>query len=114
MIAQEEKAGAPASPFAPGASPVARYAWVILLVVFLASVAAPPTITFAAAPEVMGSPRLAGIGLGVVSIGMNLGMVIGPVLFGMLVETTGWAMAGYWLIPVCILGFVAAWMVKVR
>jgi hypothetical protein len=43
-----------------------------------------------------------------------LGMVIGPILFGMLVETMDWAAAGYCLIPVCILGFVAGWMVKVR
>jgi MFS family permease len=62
----------------------------------------------------MGNPQLAGIGLAIVALGQNLGMVIGPILFGRFVESMGWTTAGYWLIPVCILGFVAAWMVKVR
>jgi MFS family permease len=63
---------------------------------------------------VAGKPHLVGLGLAVVALGQNLGMVIGPLLFGMLVETMGWAVAGYWLVPVCLLGFVAGWMVKVR
>ena len=87
------------------------YALMVLLRLISAAI---PIATFAAAPEVMGNPRLAGIGLAVVALGMNLGIVIGPIFFGMLVEIMGWAMAGYWLIPFCILGFVAAWMVKVR
>jgi hypothetical protein len=52
--------------------------------------------------------------MGVVSMGMNLGVVLGPTVFGMLVQSMGWATAGYWLIPVSLLGFVAAWLVKVR
>lgn len=87
------------------------YAFMILLGVVSGAV---PTATFAAAPEVMGSPKLAGIGLAVVSVGQNLGMVIGPILFGRWVESLGWAGAGYWLVPVCLLGFIAGWMVKVR
>ena len=87
------------------------YALMVLL--GLISVAI-PIATFAAAPEVMGNPRLAGIGLAVVALGMNLGIMIGPIFFGMLVEMLGWAMAGYLLIPFCILAFVAAWMLKVR
>jgi nitrate/nitrite transporter NarK len=87
------------------------YAFMVLLGLIAGAI---PTATFTAAPEVMGHPQLAGLGLAVVSVGQNLGMVIGPILFGLLVETMGWATAGYWLIPICILGFVAAWMVKVR
>jgi nitrate/nitrite transporter NarK len=87
------------------------YAFMVLLGLIAGAV---PTATFAATPEVMGNPRMAGIGLAVVSLGQNLGMVIGPVLFGLFVESMGWAAAGYWLIPVCLLGFVAGWMVKVR
>lgn len=73
-----------------------------------------PTATFAAAPEIVGRPDLAGLGLAVVMVGQNLGMFVGPILFGNLVEGLGWAVAGYWLIPVCMLGFLAAWRVKVR
>lgn len=67
-----------------------------------------PTATFAAAPEIMGRPDLAGLGLAVVMVGQDLGMFAGPILFGNLVERLSWAVAGYWLIPVCILGFLAA------
>jgi MFS family permease len=73
-----------------------------------------PTALFAAAPEVMGRPQLAGIGLAVLALGQNLGMFIGPVLFGQLVEMAGWANAGYSLIPICLLGAIAGWLVQVR
>ena len=89
----------------------ALYALVIVLGIVSG---ATPTATFAAVPEVMGDPRLAGIGMAVVALGMNLGVVLGPTLFGMLVQSLGWATAGYWLVPVSLLGFVAAWLVKVR
>jgi MFS family permease len=87
------------------------YVFVILLGILAGAV---PTATFAAAPEVMGRSQLAGIGLAVVAIGQNLGMVIGPVLFAMLVESFGWVAAGYSMIPVCGLAFAAAWLVEVR
>jgi MFS family permease len=87
------------------------YAFMILLGSVVGAV---PTATFAAAPEIMKNPELAGIGLAGVMVGQNLGMFIGPVLFGSLVEWLGWVTAGYILIPICILGFVAAWKVKVR
>jgi MFS family permease len=73
-----------------------------------------PTATFAAAPEVMKKPELAGLGLAVVIFGQNLGMFVGPILFGKLVENLGWVTAGYCLIPFCILGFVVGWTLKVR
>jgi MFS family permease len=77
-------------------------------------VGAVPTATFAAAPEVMKDARLAGLGMAVVMVGQNLGMFIGPVLFGRMVESLGWVNAGAFLIPFCLLGFVAAWLVRVR
>jgi hypothetical protein len=41
-------------------------------------------------------------------------MFVAPVVFGTLVEASGWIVAGYWLIPVAVLGFLAGWLVKVR
>lgn len=73
-----------------------------------------PTATFAAAPEVMRSPQLAGLGLAVIMLGQNLGMFVAPVLFGALVEATGWTVAGYWLIPFALMGFVSGRLVKMR
>jgi len=73
-----------------------------------------PTATFAAAPEVMERPQLVGISMAVVALGQNLGMLIGPVMFGKLVEAASWAVAGYILIPISVIGVVAGWLVKVR
>ena len=73
-----------------------------------------PTATFAAASEVMGKPQWAGLGLAVVLIGQNVGQLIGPVLFGELVQRMGWVMAGYLMIPFCLLGFISGWIVKIR
>ncbi len=87
------------------------YVFMIVLGVLIGAI---PTATFAAAPEIMGTPRLAGLGLAVVAVGQNVGMVLGPFLFGLLVQSIGWAPAGYCLIPVCLLGFAAGWLVKVR
>jgi MFS family permease len=86
----------------------------VFLVVFGFIAGAVPTATFAAAPEIMAKPELAGIGMAIVMMGQNLGFFIGPILFGNLVERMGWVSAGYWLIPVSILGFIVGWKVKVR
>jgi len=86
------------------------YAFMILLGFIAGSV---PTAVFAAAPEVMQKPELAGLGMAVLMFGQNLGMFIGPILFGILVESLGWITAGYCLIPVCILGFLVGWKLKV-
>jgi MFS family permease len=87
------------------------YAFMILLGFIMGAI---PSATFAAAPEIMEKPELAGLGLAVVMFGQNLGMFIGPILFGSLVERLGWVMAGYCLAPFCILGFVVGWRLKVR
>ena len=73
-----------------------------------------PAATFAAAPDIIGNPQLAGLAMAVVLIGQNVGQLIGPILFGRLVQSMGWTMAGYLIIPVCLLGFASGWMVKIR
>jgi MFS family permease len=73
-----------------------------------------PTATFAAAPEVMRKPEWAGLGLAVVLLGQNLGQLLGPIFFSQLVGSLGWAMAGYLLIPFCLIGFISGWRVKIR
>jgi MFS family permease len=87
------------------------FTYMILLGLVIGAI---PTATFAAASEVMSDSRLAGLAFGVVILGQNLGVIIGPVLFGNLVENIGWTAAGYCFIPVCILGFVIGWNVRVR
>jgi len=77
-------------------------------------VGAIPSATFAAVPEVMGKAQLAGIGMAILMAGQNLGMFVGPAVFGGLIESIGWITAGYILIPVCVVGVIAGWFVRVR
>lgn len=87
---------------------------VILMIVLGLLLGAVPTATFAAVPEIMGNPQLIGLGMAVVMLGQNLGMFAAPVLFGKLVESIGWAAAGYWLIPIALVGFITGRLVKIR
>jgi MFS family permease len=77
-------------------------------------VGAIPTATFAAVSEVMQKPEWTGLGLAAILIGQNLGSLVGPILFGQIVESSGWMIAGYMMIPFCLIGFISGWMVKVR
>jgi nitrate/nitrite transporter NarK len=86
----------------------------VALVVQALAAGAIATATFAAAPEVMRKPQWAGLGVAVIIIGQNLGQLIGPILLGDLISRVGWVTAGYTLIPVCLLGFTSAWLVRVR
>jgi MFS family permease len=71
-------------------------------------------VLLAAVPEVARKPQLIGIGMSVAALGQNLGMYVGPTLFSRIQEVQGWAAAGYWMIPVCIVGIIATCMLKVR
>ena len=70
--------------------------------------------TFAAVPEIMGSTQLAGLGMSVLALGQNLGMFIGPIVFGKLAESIGWVGAGYILVPVSATGVIAVYLAKFR
>jgi MFS family permease len=70
--------------------------------------------TFAAVPDVMLSGESAGIGMAVLALGQNLGMFVGPLMFGKLAETIGWVGAGYALIPICAVGVIAVCLAKFR
>ncbi len=70
--------------------------------------------TFAAVPEVMASPRMAGSGMAVLALGQNLGMFVGPILFGKLADSAGWTGAGFMLVPVCVLAAAAVWLARFR
>lgn len=86
-------------------------AWMILMGVIAGAI---PTATFAAAPEIMKKPELAGMGMAVVTLGQNLGMFVGPIIFGAVAESMGWVSAGIWMIPAIVLGLIAGLLVKVR
>ena len=72
-------------------------------------------ILLASVPEVAAKPQLIGIGMSVAAVGQNIGMYIGPALFIRIQDATqSWAAAGYWMIPICVIGIIATLMIKVR
>jgi MFS family permease len=71
-------------------------------------------VLLAAVPEVATKPHFIGIGMSVAAVGQNVGMYFGPTIFSRIQEVQGWAAAGYWMIPVCIVGIVATYRIKVR
>jgi MFS family permease len=74
-----------------------------------------PTMIFASLPEVMERPELAGIGMGGVVTLQNLGLLVGPVMFGRIVQVSGsWALAGYAMIPITLLAVFVGRLVEVR
>ena len=77
-------------------------------------VGAVPTAAFSAAPEIMRKPELAGLGLGVISLGQSLGMFIGPILFGGLVEQVNWTAASLAMFPFMLAAFFFGRAVQVR
>ncbi len=87
----------------------------LFMIVFGAFAGVIPTMVFAAVPEVMEGPELAGIGMGGVVTLQNLGLLLGPVMFGRIVQATGsWELAGYVLIPISLLGVLVGLFVEVR
>jgi MFS family permease len=74
-----------------------------------------PTNIFSAGVEVVGNERLGGLAMGVIMVGQNAGMLVGPVVFGALAESTGgWLLAFGSLAVMCLLGAVAGWLARVR
>ena len=74
-----------------------------------------PTGVFAGAVEIVADERLSGMAMAVIQIGQNAGMLLGPVLFGWLVDYTGGWATGFWVLtPVCFAGALSGWAAKVR
>ena len=90
--------------------------WMIAGVMICAGimVGAIAPVILAAVPEIMKKPETIGIGMGVAALCQNLGMFIGPALFGVLLERTSWAGAGYLMIPLCAIGIIVTWTTKIR
>jgi predicted MFS family arabinose efflux permease len=76
-------------------------------------------VLLASVPEVAKAPSLIGIGMSVAALGQNIGMFIGPWLFGTILDrvgatVSGYSTAGYWMIPICLVGIIATLRIKVR
>jgi len=81
------------------------------------------TVLLASVPEVARKPQFIGIGMAVAALGQNIGMYIGPSLFGKIldqlatptgVDIAAYVTGGYWMIPICLIGIIATFFIKVR
>jgi MFS family permease len=66
-----------------------------------------PSSTFTLAPETVPRPELAGTALGVVILGQNLGMFIGPPLIANSAAGGNWAYGTYPIIAASVVALVA-------
>ena len=85
---------------------------IVALVVMSVIAITIPVSILAAVPEVMPDIRLVGIGMAVIIFGQNLGLIIGPPLFGGLVEGASWGIAAYAFAPLCLLGALVVFLTK--
>jgi MFS family permease len=93
-------------------------AWMILFGIIGGPLA---PVLLASVPEVARKPQYIGIGMSVAAVGQNIGMFIGPPLFGAILDYMGkaagahaYVIAGYWMIPICVVGIIATLCIKVR
>jgi MFS family permease len=101
--------------------------WIPLYAIVFGIVGGPlAAVLLAAVPEVAKKPQFIGIGMSVAIFGQNIGMYISGQLFPRIQAAAaasagaaagadaGWAIAGYWMIPVCLIGIIATLLIKVR
>ena len=82
-----------------------------MVIAFLAGF--PPAGIFSAASEVVRDEKLRGMAMGVIQIGQNVGLLLGPLVFGSIIQFFGgWHMAFWALVPVTALGIVAGWIAR--
>lgn len=88
----------------------------ILLFVLLLGIVNGPiaAVLLAAVPEVAKKPQYIGTGMAIAIFLQNIGMTLSPMIFPKIMVAQGWVAAGYWMIPICVIGILATLMTKVR
>ena len=87
---------------------------IVLLVIIGLVIGLIPTNIFAAAVEAAGDERQGGAAMAVIMVGQNAGTLLGPIVFGTLVEVAGWPAAFASLAVMPALGLLAGWLARVR
>ncbi len=78
------------------------------------SMGAVPSALFAAVPEAMPLPRLAGAGMAALMLGQNAGMVLGPTLFAVIEPVAGWVGVGVAMGVVSVTAACVGWLSRVK
>ena len=72
-----------------------------------------PCVLWTMTAQTCKKPELAGVAMGVVSIGFNAGVLLGAPIIGAVAEAFGWAVASYAICGCCVLAAVLLMFVKV-
>jgi MFS family permease len=96
-------------PFSVTGSSITMY--VIVLGIVNGPLAA---VMLAAVPEVSKKPQYIGFGMAVAIFGQNIGMTLSGMIFPKIMVASGWEAAGYWMIPICVIGIICTLFTKVR
>ena len=74
-----------------------------------------PVGIFSAGTEAVKDQRLGGMAMGVILLGQSIGMLLGPLVFGMIVASPGGWQAAFWsLAPVSALGAAVTLITKMK
>ncbi|GEA15200.1 MFS transporter [Moorella sp. E308F] len=73
-----------------------------------------PTCVFTIAPETAINPQFAGVALGVVILGQNSGMFIGPPVVGQAIASGGWDAGVYPLVAGLLVSLVATLLIRTK
>ena len=71
-----------------------------------------PSVLWTITPQTVARPELAGVALGVVSVGFNVGVLLGPPVVGAVVESFGWNAGAWVILGSCIAAMVVFGLVK--
>lgn len=71
-----------------------------------------PCVLWTMTAQTVKKPELAGVALGVVSIGFNLGILLGPPIIGAVVDAAGWTVASWVMLVVCVVAGALLMFVK--
>lgn len=85
---------------------------VLFVIVYSFVDASFPCVLWTMAAQTVKRPELAGVALGVVSIGFNLGILLGPPIVGAVVESMGWSAGAIAICGSCIAAAVIVSFVK--
>ncbi len=71
-----------------------------------------PCVLWTMTAQTVKKPELAGVALGVVSIGFNVGILLGPPVIGAVVDAAGWTIASWVILAVCVASAALLMFVK--
>ncbi|MDI6617094.1 MAG: MFS transporter [Clostridiales bacterium] len=82
--------------------PTSSFILLIIILGFIPPIL--PVCAFAAATEVIDNISKSGIAMGLICMGQNIGFVVGPTLFGAIVQEYSWNAAFFFTVPVAVTG----------